>query len=584
MQPVRCHHFRQYRHRHRRCSAGNGADIITISAGSTITLSSSLPEISSTITIDGNNATIDGNHDPDADDGGGYAIFWIIDKDDGTGNLTLNDLTLTKGHSSFAGGGAIYMAGGGLTIKNSTISNNFTSNVGGGILIEGGTATITNSTFTGNRHSGDGGGGAILINAGTLTLTHVTIADNSAPDGKVGGVNVILSGIANIRNSILANNSGADCSGTLNEDSSNLIESGSNGCSSTDPAIDGDSILDTLTGSPAYYPLKFDTAYGSTVNPAIDEADGNHCLQTDQRGVTRSGSATCDIGAYEAVDAATKTPTPSPTLTPTHTLTPSETPIPTNTPVPGTINIDATCSLAQAINSANHDANRKDRTDYGNCEAGDGDDTITIHQGSNITLSDKLTITSTITINGNNSTISGDNTYPIFWISNDGNSVGNLTFKNLTLTKGSNSVGGGAIYMNGTELTIKNSTIRDSETSNVGGGILIEGGTTTITNSTLTGNKSTYVNNGGGAIFINDGTLTLTHVTIADNTATAGETGGLKVILNGTANIRNSILANNSGADCSGTLNEDSSNLIESGSNGCSSTDLPLMAIPYWVP
>ena len=80
-------------------------------------------------------------------------------------------------------------------------------------------------------------------------------------------------------------------------------------------------------------------------------------------------------------------------------------------------------------------------------------------------------------------------------------------------------------------------------------------------NCTLTGN--TALNGVGGAID-NRGTLTVVNTTVSDNAATASAGG---IANTGTLNLRNSIVANSTGADVSadGTVNADYS-LIEDGS------------------
>jgi hypothetical protein len=51
-----------------------------------------------------------------------------------------------------------------------------------------------------------------------------------------------------------------------------------------------------LTGSPAYYPLR-------DRSPAVDYADPEFCLDTDQVGTARPQGGGCDIGAIEAMPA-----------------------------------------------------------------------------------------------------------------------------------------------------------------------------------------------------------------------------------------------------------------------------------------
>jgi len=148
-------------------------------------------------------------------------------------------------------------------------------------------------------------------------------------------------------------------------------------------------------------------------------------------------------------------------------------------------------------------------------------------------------------------------------ICNGGN--GKLTINNSTIS-GNQSGGsieylsdsGGGIY-NGGKLTINNSTISGNHAGEGGG--IFNGGTATINNSIIRGN--TAVLRGGG--IDSGGTATINNSTISGNTAQHGA-GGIE-LLYGTVTLQNSIVANNSGGNCSGTLTSKGYNL--SGDNTC---------------
>jgi hypothetical protein len=168
-------------------------------------------------------------------------------------------------------GGAIYNAGGDLTIINSTISGNVAGFVGGGIQ----------------------------SNSATLTIRNSTIADNSSGDD---GGGVWVSGVFSMRNSIIANNVGK--AGTTNcyvDLGTSLIFSGlsvSNGDCVIAPNIgQGDPQLGPLADNGG--PTKTHALlYGS---PAIDA--GSVCTEaTDQRYVARNQGSSCDVGAFEFDD------------------------------------------------------------------------------------------------------------------------------------------------------------------------------------------------------------------------------------------------------------------------------------------
>jgi hypothetical protein len=108
------------------------------------------------------------------------------------GDVTLDGLTLTGGHTTAQGdgGGAIrFQSTGTLTVRNCTISGNSTQgdfSAGAGVyaiepdgaLQTGGDVTVSHSTISGNSTAGfNAPGGGIFVNGG-LTMDASTIADN----------------------------------------------------------------------------------------------------------------------------------------------------------------------------------------------------------------------------------------------------------------------------------------------------------------------------------------------------------------------------------------------------------------------
>ncbi len=122
--------------------------------------------------------------------------------------------------------------------------------------------------------------------------------------------------------------------------------------------------------------------------------------------------------------------------------------------------------------------------------------------------------------------------------------AGALTLNSSTVSGNTMAVRGGGIFNAGT-LALNNSTVSVNASSFEGGGIF-NGGTLTLTNSTVSGNSA---GNGGGISNLG-GTLTLTNSTVTGNSGAFG--GGIR---NGaTATLKNTIVANNSPADCFGTI------------------------------
>jgi hypothetical protein len=142
---------------------------------------------------------------------------------------------------------------------------------------------------------------------------------------------------------------------------------------------------------------------------------------------------------------------------------------------------------------------------------------------------------------------------------------GTLTMNNTTVSgsgiRGIATFGGG--ILNGGTLTMSNSTISGNVSSNGGG--IFNSGTLTISNSTISGNGASgkcvigCISSGGG--INNKGTLTISNSTISGNGAVFSVGGGIA----GTVILQNSIVANNLGGNCSGTMTSNGYNLSSDG-------------------
>jgi hypothetical protein len=239
--------------------------------------------------------------------------------DNATGNNT------STGPTGQGGGLSNY---GEATFNRVTVSDNLAGNAtaengarGGGIY-NGGDLTIRSSTISGNRSGGgglgggnySGGMGGAIFNgyaSATLVIEDSTIAYNwtgnsSGSAYSTGGGLGNAGGSASIENTILANNEadyGPECYVSITSIGYNLVldDSGCTISGVSDTIIGQDPLLGPLTdagGRGWVHPLRL----GS---PAID-AGPNTCLSHDQRHLLRpkdgngDGTATCDIGAYEA--------------------------------------------------------------------------------------------------------------------------------------------------------------------------------------------------------------------------------------------------------------------------------------------
>src|SRR5206468_4149069 len=289
------------------CSAGSGADTLILQNSSAHTLTTvnnstygptGLPVISSQITIEGHNSTIE--RDSGAPN---FRIFAV----NSSGDLTLQETTVSGGGE--ASGGGVFNFGT-VTIQNSTLSGNTTSisGSGGGVFNSGGTVTIQDSTLSGTSgHRGDGSGGGVS-NSGTVTIQNSTLSGNSASYG--GGVSNYGGTLTLVRTLVSGNTAptGPEIdnfpNGTVTADNYNLSGHDGNagvagftpGATDVVPAEPLTDILDpTLAdnGGPTFtHALVPDS-------PALDAspADAN-CPPTDQPGVPRPQGSARDLGAF----------------------------------------------------------------------------------------------------------------------------------------------------------------------------------------------------------------------------------------------------------------------------------------------
>jgi len=138
-----------------------------------------------------------------------------------------------------------------------------------------------------------------------------------------------------------------------------------------------------------------------------------------------------------------------------------------------------------------------------------------------------------------------------------------LTIINTTISRNSAEVGGA--ICNGGALTIINSTLSGNIARQHRGGAIGNYGTLTITNSTFSGNSSGSSGFAGGilngGLFQSTGTLAINNSTLGGNTADQGGGGGIFNVKGSTAVLQNSIVANNAGGNCHGTITSGGYNL-----------------------
>ena len=246
----------------------------------------------------------------------------------------------------------------------------------------------------------------------------------------------------------------------------------------------------------------------------------------------------------------------------------SLTTVETTVPLTCVIRVDDDCSLANAIHSANGNAQVEENGDSdGNddCEAGAnpddsaslpfaGDDLIMLKE--NVTLAADLpSITSQVQLEGNGHTISGDANHRVIIVVG-----GHLSVNDLTITKGLAATVGGGIYVNSGSLSVSGSVIKESKANDIGGGIYAIDSDVDIADSEFSGNM-TIKSHGGGVYFISStglNTLDIVGATFKNNTAT--EDGGALKTAGGIATITKSTFVENS-ADEGGAIESSQTNL-----------------------
>lgn len=325
-----------------------GPNTITFSVNGTISLSVSLPQLSTVA----NTMTIDATaHNIVIDAGGHYRVFEV----DSTGNLSLINLTIKNGADD--NGGGAWVEGGRLTVAESTFRGNSGDIAGGAIESDlGSTLTVTNTTFYNNSTGLDTGGqGGAIFNQGTATVTNSTFYNNFAgtttPTHNLGDGGAIFNGVDSTltvtnstlsgnyatdlgggiynagalkyANTIIANSTGSvDITDCYQDETNGSVATNTNNLVVKNATPPNDCGTPSLTSGPNLGPLQNNGGPTETMallagSPAIDagdnasalDANGNPLLY-DQRGIgfPRILNGTVDIGAYESLPPVTVIP------------------------------------------------------------------------------------------------------------------------------------------------------------------------------------------------------------------------------------------------------------------------------------
>jgi uncharacterized repeat protein (TIGR02543 family) len=197
----------------------------------------------------------------------------------------------------------------------------------------------------------------------------------------------------------------------------------------------------------------------------------------------------------------------------------------------------------------------------------------TISLTSDIVVSSQVTISKSITIDGNGYTISvpkpgvseaganqGDaSTFRVFNLSGSNT----ITIQNIKI-KGGNAQGAGINVGFGTIAVADGVTISNSRNSSGGGGGIYNGGTTYLKNSNVIRNSATY---GGGFLNPSGRSMYISNSIISDNRSESSNGGGGGAENQGTMYINNSSFSNNSSTEIGGAVNNYRGTLYVSGSS-----------------
>ena len=218
------------------CAAGSGIDTITLSAN--ISLTATLPTITTGVTINGGGYTItsDGNR----------RIFDInipYNADPNSASqriVTINNMGLTSG--SAAEGGAIKIQGGradnlaGLTITSSTLTSNSASTNGGGAIHATNTLLVIKSSTSLSTNTAAGDGGAVYLTAGTATISGGASFSSNSTSSNKGGALYTTGSTVTISSATFSSNSAAQ-GGAIAIDSTTQSATVSNSTISSNTAV-----------------------------------------------------------------------------------------------------------------------------------------------------------------------------------------------------------------------------------------------------------------------------------------------------------------------------------------------------------
>lgn len=503
----------------RGCAAGSGADTIHLSGD--VALAAALPQINSDITIEGGGYSISGNSE--------FRIFEVSGS-----RLTIKQLTVTGGYAE--SGGAIFNDGS-VHLSNCSFINNAAAGGetkdGGGAIYSNGDLVVRNCEFTNNSAHRDGlfdGYGGAILSRGNLTVSNSEFTENSADRG---GGGILSDGALTITGSQFARNS-AGGGGAILHDTHETLKISNSGFRGNE-ADEGGAISNRSSAWISIIDSTFVDNSASGWGSAI---------------MNKYGRLTVDAGTFTGNSAGTG----------------------------GSINNNSTAEIKDSIFHANTaeaasavfngGSNLADmvisNSEFSNNSAQEFSGAIMNGRGGTLTVNDSRFV-------GNSASSGGAITNVGQMLSVTGSNFSNNSATGMDSDVGDSIIerafvaGAGGGVLNLGPLNIADSSFVDNS-AGFGGAIfsLVD---LEVLNSTLARNTAVF----GGGLYIYfsyPSIATLTQLTVVNNSANEG--GGITVAFEAyeeTAfNLYNSLLARNTGGDCSAeTLSASGGNLIEDG-------------------
>ena len=480
-------------------------------AGGVVTFDASLANC--TITLDselmiGKSVVVDGGDRGITVSGGGknrVVRFNGADSD----TYALQNLTLTGGAQT--SGAGVYVASGAANIVNCSVVGNTSTKSGGGIYVAGaGSANIVNTLIAENSAQYGGGVFAYGRSGKSVIITNSTITNNKATSNGSGLFTETGEGTLELRNSIVALNT---VKGDVYKKTSTRNLIARNTLSTYTAWSSGSANNLAYSASQPLFVGGGDYALAPG-SQALNAGDDSLAFGTeDLAGAARIVGAAVDLGAYE-LQVAVETPS---TIVTTALDVVDET--------DGLISLREAVAYAQSGETVTFDSSLA---------------------GHTLTLTSQLEINKSVSVDGgdNNITVSGGDKVRVVYFGGADSDAYALT--NLTLTQGANTHGAGVYVARGTA-SIVNCYVVGNHSTTSGGGVYVTGaGAANIVNTLVAENSAKY---GGGVYSMGSAgkSVVITNSTITANSATSSGAGLHTESGAGTLELRNSIIALNTG-------------------------------------